>query len=664
MNKKHHISIPTDKHKKYKEQNILISLYDSLEKSNQESLSSLEVSHKDLFPYKDMGDIYNNISADDTKNIISYFEFGHIPSDLTKSPYAIVKSGEVNWLQIDDMNITLSDASPVGRNFVQAKISFIANSFPDLISSGITKIFQGEKAFLRIQNWFTGDKSPRQLAYANLSKVELELNYVKHLLDYYPPNADGNPRRGRESVVISVDFIGEINSHFSDQDRAKFIPAISSGNAKDIEKKEKKRHFFQNILDQLDKKGKLKKIGIKTDNIKSFGIGENNEKQTNNLLIYTKDLADLKDSDYILEYYYFGEIIEYINSYWKNYFDSKDDIHDLFACLGDVDIPTSIKISESSRSAETNEDFANSKFLISEEFAEYLKNVQIEETDNQTSIEVYPEFYRLKDKKLSNFPISKSFIRAKLLEIDNKKKEEKGVSGKDFMTEMTKMVTQALYSYMSEQRDISELLSIEKYYSTRSSKIFATMLGIASEQRPNESILKRRERYIFQSLPRKDKQNILYIYGKVDPDAFHEFDFKNYDESSTIVDLAKFSPLDDAALHTIALVNANNSKKNQIGKDRSNQNLGALKYSRTVYSIELVVKCLNFITPGSIIKMSRNTLVSQNTLGAPELDEFLGLLTNKMLVTKVEHIKKGKAIGDHFQTKIIAQPLFVFGDES
>lgn len=697
MNKEHHIAIiDKEEHKRHKDQNILLSLFRTIS-SKAEKSEELNLKYDDVFPTsQEAMKTVNGITKTMSSKIKSgwYFKF----TDAAGKKVFIAKSGKDTRLQLQDYKISLTDSSPVGRTYAMVQLTFIAKRFEDIISTRMYEIFEGKKSEFVIFNFINKEdigQSFRDISekYEDCSTINLNLAYSKHIINYFTPGMEDNPYPGRGGVEVVIDFTTQLDSYYSDQETARFMPGtILSKEMRSPDKTkrlESSPFHFQAILDDLDRDKKLKRINLYSQEItavdnfqikKRDAAGDRKEKK--NLRFYMASPTEDDDTHFV-EYYYLKDIIHYLNKYWKDFFnhsETSDSVHNMKSYLGKFNLPAGLKIG--TEYLEHHEYFKIDLMGFSESSLPRFEFVMREDIMELSSLGIssepveysrYPNITPIKKCDIAHFPISKDFIKAKLIEIDNKKKDEEGISAQRFYKILEQLLTQALKSYSSEQREISKFLGILDLYPPTDARVYHSIIGIDKEIHKDEPIKKRRRRFLFgeNSLKTKkgkrtarraitsirtnpDVKNILYFYNSPSSGEPYEFNFRMGNETSTIVESAKYSPIDDAQLRTIAIVN---TQKGKAGLGLT----GPLKYTGTTYSLELTTKAIGFIFPGNIIKVSRDTIYNGRSR---EAEGFTKLLTEEMLVVNVEHYKSGPNEGNPHLTKIKTVPLFKYGDEN
>lgn len=533
---------------------------------------------------------------------------------------------------IKNINVELQGTNPANKDFSVVTINMGFSSFDELFTSNVIDLLDNQKdAYLGIGHNFGG----RHRSFQNSSKLFMRLKYVIHNLSYNP---DGSIAM-EVKYASYLDFYNDSSDNFLFRPESDKLPELQKQLIKLEGSKDKKEKETE--IKKLKKKisesytGKYEELvyGIESKTLSyvpkivpSGRPRQNSEdgKEEDNVKLYkfinaTSSEEEIDD----IEYVHLGDIVRKINDFYKKFLTkSTDKNYEGKVYLGKIFLNQAQMTPERS---EYSED-PWMEFLEGNETTGYSLKIQGPKT-------IY----------LENMPVSKSFLRMFLSELDySDVSASDGISAKRYIE---KVVYELIYKIVSLYND--NLSNLRKLYSLEESPIYSNLriepFFVSKKPEKENNLAARRRKYLWRDKTKKTPaiQN-FYVYQ---PDESVSPIELKFGPNNTLVKSINFSPV-DTKLFDVAIVNAY--------KGQSLSNYGITDVIRTIYKLDLKMVGASFMTPGTIIKLSKNsfpTLPAQDA--RRHAAEFREMLTQEYLVTKVTHTLNSK---NNYETQITAHP--------
>lgn len=559
---------------------------------------------------------------------------------------------------IKNISVELQGTNSANRDFSVVTISMKFSSFDEIFRTKALQLLEKQKdAYLEIGHKFFNNESKnnRRKEFEDCSKLFLKLKYVIHSLSYEPS--------GEVSIEAKyatyVDFYNDSSEAMvyrpegKDSDRlpelqrelVKLNESDSSSKEEQIrELKSKISSVYTSSYQELTRKIDLRQEYYETDtcfipepeDVKAGTVNQNPDE--GNLTIY-KYSPTKTENNTQLEYYLFGDLVKAFNNFFEKFYNKSSDskvseYHDGKIYLGKIYLNSSRFLPSSESPADTS----------------YQKITDFLEVDRK-SISAYSVVNEATEIFLENLPITKKFLESFLAELDfSEVSSSDGISARKYIDKVVYgLVGKIMSLYNDSVRSLVPYTSpnisgTQRAYNQYESMIYKKLNIVPFFLAKNGVGFKRkRKNYLWRDKSKNIQAMQCYYIHQVD-DQTPPIEIKFGNGLSSVKSI-QFDPL-DTKLFDVALVNA--------FQGRGLNDYGITDVVRTIYKVDLKMLGVSFITPGTIIKLSRNsfpTLSSNNS--RKHLKEFTNMLTQEYLVTKVTHTLNSK---NNYETQITAHP--------
>ena len=612
----------------------------------KEITKELSVEYKEVFPVeKSIVNSLNQISKMDIANASVAMSFGYLQdgkkisvfsnSDTLKFDPQKMFGFRARGLGsgLKGITVELQGTNPANRDFSTITINMGFSSFEELYETKAIELLENQKdAFLEISHQFQGrDKFNRA------SGLSLKLKYVIHNLSY---NADG-------SLSLEVKYATYMD-FYNDADNLVYKPENKAGLAKVYEKlireekeekiKELKKEISNEYLKQY--RGLIPKIKFKEavfEFEENLIVEKEQQDQKEKIRIY-RGVETTSPDRAIVEYCELGQVITELNSFFADLFPKQKDqgkIHLGKISLNDLEVK---RIQNKVLSFDYSFDDQRSLFrFLHSSPLNAAEAEKIEEEGGYIDSSTH-------EISIEKFPISRAFLESFLSELDfSDITNKKGISLRNYID---KIIFSLLYKIVSlhnqniqklERFSLNEVSPI--YGNLRIDPFFTLMEG--------KDFKEKRKKYLWDKKPKNKVVQRYYIHqtpetSKTSKRPVIELKFG---PEYNVIKKIDFNPL-DTKLFDVALVNAY--------QGRILNNYGITDVIRTIYKLDIKMIGAAFLTPGSIIKLSKNSFPTLSSrVPKKHKSDFVNMLTQEYLVTKVTHTLNSK---NNYETQITAHP--------